>query len=123
MKTLLTTLAISAFLSSAAFAADAEFHPSTYTTYKKHGPYNGAVRVLDRLPPAGQYTEIGLVRVGTDNVNNFSDAEQSLKSAAAQHGGTAIILEDDARLFSQGGLTPRGTTPQNATATAVIVNQ
>lgn len=123
MKLSLSVFVVSLMVTSAAMAADAEFHASTYTTYKKHSPYAGSVKVLDRTPDIGQYIEIGLVRIGTDKVYSYYDALDELKEAAAKHGGTAIVLEDDAKIFSEGGTTDRGTRPLNATATAVILSQ
>ena len=105
---------------SAALAADAEFHPSTYTTYKKLGPSEADVKVLEALPPVGKYIEIGLVRVGTDKVSDYDEALNDLKKATAAHGGTAIVLEDDSKIFASGGTTSRGTRPINATATAIV---
>lgn len=120
MKTFIKTFAMATLVSGAALA-DAEFHPSTYTTYKKHGAYDGSVQVLQSLPQNElSYTEIGMVRVPTGKVGNFYEALDQMKQAAAKHGGTAIILEDDAKLFSEGALTDRGTQPANATAIAVI---
>lgn len=121
MKLFLSILAVSSMLAGTASAQDAEFHASTYTNYKKHGPYNGSVQVLNTFPDVGEYIEIGLVRIGTDKVYNYYDALDELKEAAARHGGMAIVLEDDAKLFSEGHLTDRGTRPLNATATAVIL--
>lgn len=122
MKLILKAAAVAAiFVATQAQASDATFHPSTYTTYKKHGPYNGSVRVMEQLPAVGKYIEIGLVRVPTSKVSSSYQALDELKEAAAQHGGTAIVLEDDARIFCAGGHTERGTTPINATATAVIL--
>ncbi len=122
MKTFIATLAATALLSTATIAADAEFHPSTYTTYKKHGPYSGSVKILEKLPAPGQYTEIGIVRVPTSKVASSSQAIRLLKAKAAQHGGNALKLEDDAVIFANGGTTDRGTRPQHATAIAVISN-
>lgn len=120
MKTFLKTFAAVSLMSGAAFA-DAEFHPSTYTTYKKHGAYSGSVQVLNNLPGNElSYTEIGMVRVSTKEVGSFYDALDQLKDEAAKHGGTAVVLEDDAKIFSEGGVTERGTTPENVTAIAVI---
>ena len=120
MKLLTTTFAISALLASSAFAG-AEFHPSTYTTYKKHGPNNGSVRVLNRLPKDElSYTEIGMVRISTKQVGGYYEALDEIKEAAAKHGGNAIVLEDDAKLFSAGATTSSGKTPRNVSAIAVI---
>lgn len=120
MKTFLKTFAVTALISGTAFAG-AEFHPSTYTTYVKHNAHKGSVEVLQRLPSDQlSYTEIGMVRIPSDKVANYYEALSEIKEAAAQHGGTAIILEDDAKLYSAGGLTARGTAPRNITAIAVI---
>lgn len=119
MKTFAISALTATLLATQAFAADAQFFPSTYTTYKKHGPFTGEVQVLDTVPPVGKYIEIGLVRVSTDAASSY-DFVDSLKKAAAMHGANALILEDDARLFSENALTERGTKPMNATATAVI---
>lgn len=121
MKLILKAAAITLCFASAASATDASFHPSTYTTYKKHGPYSGDVKVMERFPEVGKYIEIGLVRVPTNQVNNGYQALDELKEAAARHGGMAIVLEDDARIFMGNGTTERGTRPINATATAVIL--
>ena len=111
-----------ALLSGAAFAGPAEFHPSTYTTYKQHGPNQGSVEVLSQLPADDRtYIEIGLVRIPTSTAGSYSTAIDALKEKAAEHGGNAIALEEDAKLFSAGANTPRGTQPVYATATAMIV--
>ncbi|MAR56177.1 MAG: hypothetical protein CMM93_03245 [Rickettsiales bacterium] len=103
-------------MSSAAMAG-AEFHPSTYTTYMQHPPYKGYVKLLSDLPQdEASYTEIGMVRIDVDEVRGFDDAMDRLKAMAAQHGGMAIIPDDDARMMAS------GATPKNATATAVILN-
>lgn len=120
MKHLMKIIALSALIASPAFAG-AEFHPSTYTTYKKHGPNNGSVRVLNRLPKDElSYTEIGMVRISTKQVGSYYDALEEIKDAAAQHGSNAIVLEGDAKLFSAGATTPSGSTPRNVSAIAVI---
>lgn len=120
MKLLAVSFLAVAMAAGVASAEDAEFHPSTYTTYKKHGPNSGSVKVLEVLPPVGKYIEIGVVRVGTDKISDYYDALSDLKQAAAAHGGNAIVLEEDTRILSNGGLTDRGTRPLYATATAVI---
>jgi len=114
------SLIATCLLSTAALASDAEFHPSTYTTYKKHQPNLGDVQLLSELPPVGEYIEIGVVRIATKKVSGFYDALDELKATAARHGGNAIVLEEDARIFSKGGTTDRGTRPVNATAMALI---
>ena len=119
MKSFFAATIATVILSAAAHAGEAEFHPSTYTTYKKHGPHSGSVQVLERLPAVGTYTEIGIVRIKTQTTNGHSVVGE-LKEKAAQHGGTAIILEDDAKIFMADGVTPSGSKPQNATAIAVI---
>ena len=112
----LTCFAMILSFSSAAFAG-ASFHPSTYTTYVQHQPYNGSVTLLDDYPTnEASYTEIGMVRIDTHSVRNYSDAMNQLKLAAAQHGGTAIIPSDDAKMMASGAL------PKNATAVAVITH-
>ena len=121
MKLVLKAAVAALCFASQAYAIDASFHPSTYTTYKKHGPYSGSVQVMENFPAVGKYIEIGLVRVPTDQVSGGSEAISELKEAAARHGGMAIVLEDDARIFNAGGTTERGTRPINATATAVIL--
>lgn len=121
MKLVIKAAIVALCFTSQAYAIDAEFHPSTYTTYKKLAPYNGSVQVMEHLPAVGKYIEIGLVRVPTDRVSSSSEAISELKQAAAQHGGVAIVLEDDARIFAAGGTTERGTRPINATATAVVL--
>lgn len=120
MYRLSLSLVAACLTSTAALASDAEFHPSTYTTYKKHQPNSGEVELLSELPPVGQYIEIGVVRVSTNKVSDFYDALDELKEAAARHGSNAIVLEEDARIFSEGGTTDRGTQPVNATAMALI---
>lgn len=121
MKTFLKTVAAVSLISGAAHAEKAEFHPSTYTTYKQHSAHNGSVQVLEALPSNElSYTEIGMVRIPTKSVSDYQQALAEIKAAAAKHGGNAIVLEEDAQLFSSGALTPRGTAPANVTATAVI---
>lgn len=115
---MIALVALSALLSASAYAA--EFHPSTYTTYKKHGPYGGTVGVLNDLPAVGSYTEIGIVRVPTGDVSDYYTALDDLKKAAAEHGGTAIVLQPDAKLFAEGKNTDNGTPPHYATAIAII---
>ncbi len=120
MKRILAALSITAVMSSAAFAG-AEFLPSTYTTYKKHSPNTGSIRVLQRLPADElSYTEIGMVRVSTKSISDYYQAIDEIKAAAAKHGGTAIVLSDDAKIYSAGGMTASGTTPKNVSAIAVI---
>lgn len=120
MKTWITALAATAMLTStAAYAADATFHPSTYTTYKKHAAYNGDVDVLHNAPGGNNYTEIGIVRVKSKTAGSFDVALNSLKKSAAEHGGTAIILQDDAEIYAEGGTTDKGTPPENVSAIAI----
>lgn len=112
--------ALCALLSTNGFA-EAEFHPSTYTTYKQHSAYKGDVEVLPALPQDNlNYTEIGLVRISTKQVNNYNQALDQIKAAAARHGGNTIVLEDDAKLFAAGNVTPSGNKPRNVTAVALI---
>ncbi len=121
MKTFFKAFAATTFFSTAALAGSAEFHPSTYTTYKKHAAHSGSVTVLSTLPRNElSYTEIGMVRIPTQKVSNYGEALDYIKNAAAKHGGTAIVLEDDAKLFMAGGVTSRGTAPRNVSAIALI---
>ena len=123
MKTFIKTVAAVSLLSSAAIADSAEFHPSTYTTYMQHAAYDGSVKVLNRLPNDElSYTEIGMVRISTNRVSDYYEALGEIKEAAAKHGGTAIVLQDDAKLYMAGGMTSRGTEPQNVTAIALITH-
>ena len=120
MKTWMSALAATAMLTgTAAFAADATFHPSTYTTYKKHSAYNGDVDVLQGMPSGTAHTEIGIVRVKSKSAGSFDVAVNSLKKRAAKHGGTAIVLQDDAQIFAEGGVTDKGTPPENVSAIAI----
>lgn len=120
MKTWMTAFAATAMLTStAAFAGDATFHPSTYTTYKKHAPHTGDVDVLQGMPSGTSHTEIGIVRVKSEQAESFDVALNSLKERAAKHGGTAIVLQDDAQIFAEGGMTEKGTPPENVSAIAI----
>jgi hypothetical protein len=75
------------------------------------------VSLLPYLPrDERSYTEIGMVRIDTDEVRDYNDAMNRLKVVAARHGGTAIIPSDDARMMAN------GSRPKNATAVAVILN-
>lgn len=118
-----TALTLAAALLFATNANAAEFLDSTYTTYIKLKPYSGEVNVLNSAPAIGKYTEIGVVRVTPKEArNDYETALMSLKKAAAQHGATAIVLQPDAQLFSQGKTTDRGTTPEHISAMAVTLN-
>ena len=120
-KTFGTTLFVAAACLAAAPAFAAEFLGSTYTTYIKLPPYRGEVQVLNSAPGVGQYTEIGIVREKSKNVRDYDSALAGLKKAAAQNGATAIVLQPDAQLYSQGKTTDRGTTPEHISAMAVTL--
>ncbi|MCI5049607.1 MAG: hypothetical protein MRY32_04670 [Rickettsiales bacterium] len=117
MKTFVVTLC-AMMVAGAAMAA--EFHPSTYTTYKKHAAYDGRVDVLSGLPSGNGFTEIGIVRVPTAAFPDYDAAISALKNKAAQHGGTAIVLQDDAILYGQGANTDSGRKPRHVSAIAII---
>lgn len=121
MKTFIKATLLSTSLIATAAFAGAEFHPSTYTTYVQHDAHRGEVNVLHGLPKDElSYTEIGMVRISSDQVSDYYEALEAIKSAAARHGGNAIVLADDAKLFMSGGLTDRGTSVRNISAIAVI---
>jgi hypothetical protein len=61
-----------------------------------------------------------MVRVSTKKVSDYYQAIDEIKEAAAKHGGTAIVLADDAKIYSAGGMTASGKTPKNVSAIAVI---
>lgn len=75
-------------------------------------PYRGEVRVLDRLPPAGQYRLVGIVTVHGVNLSSDARMFEQLKQLAAARGADAVV--------PQGGIRERAGGDERVLAAHAI---
>jgi hypothetical protein len=56
-----------------------------------YGAYKGEVKLLDRLPPPGRYTRIGIVIARGPRATGPEDLIEDIKTEAAKRGADAIV--------------------------------
>jgi hypothetical protein len=87
---LLALLALLAMTASGC-TSPARFTPATGS--EKYPPYEGQVRVLENLPPSGQYTRVGVVIVEGVQLTKDSDMVAAVKREAARNGADAVVMQ------------------------------
>jgi hypothetical protein len=87
---MLALLAVLALMASSC-TSPARFTPSTGS--EKYPPYEGQVRVLENLPPSGQFTRVGVVIVEGVQLTNDSDMVAAVKREAAKNGADAVVMQ------------------------------
>jgi hypothetical protein len=68
-----------------------------------YGAYKGEVKLLDRLPPPGRYTRIGIVIARGPRATEPEDLIEDIKTEAAKRGADAIVLQGDVKISSVPG--------------------
>lgn len=95
-------LALAACL--AGCTSPARFTPSGSS--QEFPPYEGEVRVLERMPNSGQFERVGVVVV--EGVQLTADAAMvdSVREKAAEHGANAVVMQGPIRVTkdSAGGV-------------------
>lgn len=74
-----------------AACASASYAPSSGGP--RFAPYRGDVEVLERLPPHGSFTRVGVVEVEGNDFTSHWMMMRQLKQAAAARGADAIVLQ------------------------------
>ena len=106
---LVVLLAISLSLSA---CTSQSFTPSSS---KQFSPWIGDVQVLKKLPLAGTYVLIGVVKIEGTNYNSDDRMYDNMKARAAERGANAVVPQ--AKIKSQ--LTSSGSTRRILAAYAI----
>lgn len=68
-----------------------QFRPANPT--EKFPPFEGEVKVLEQLPPAGQYRHVGVVMVEGVTFTKQSRMMNAIKKEAAAQGANAVVFQ------------------------------
>lgn len=74
--------------------ASSDFSPAGSETF---APYDGEVKVLDRLPAAGEYRLVGIVTVHGVNLTSDKRMFEQLQQRAAARGADAVVPQGKIR--------------------------
>ena len=100
---LCSVLLLAAFVSGC--TSPARFTPSSPA--EKFPPYEGEVRVLQRLPNAGQFERVGVVVVEGVQLTAEEAMMDAARKKAAQNGANAVVMQGPIQVTkdSAGGIT------------------
>ena len=101
------------FVVIAACASPAKFQPASGA--QSFPPYEGEVKVLQNLPPSGQYTRVGIVTVEGVLLTKEEEMMRLLKDKAADKGADAVVLQSPMKVTKD----PDGSTSRKLAAWAI----
>jgi hypothetical protein len=82
-------------------------------------PYKGEVRVLENLPPSGQYKRVGVVMVEGVLLSKESDMVETLKKEAAAKGANAVVMQSPVKVSKE----PDGSTTRRLAAWVILLSR
>jgi len=82
-------------------------------------PYEGDVRVLDNLPPSGQYKRVGVVLVEGVLLTKGADMVAAVKRKAAANGADAVVMQSKIKVIKN----PDGSTSKKLAAWAIRLSR
>ena len=82
-------------------------------------PYEGDVRVLENLPPSGQYRRVGVVVVEGVLLTKDVSMVAAVKKKAAANGANAVVMQSAIKVAKN----PDGSTRKKLAAWAIHLNR
>ena len=82
-------------------------------------PYQGEVRVLENLPPSGQYERVGVVIIEGVLLTKEASMVAAIKKQAAASGADAVVMQSKIKITKN----PDGSTRKRLGAWAIRLNR
>ena len=98
-------------------ASPAKFQPASGA--EKFPAYEGTVKVLENLPPSGQYKRVGVVVVDGVLLTKDADMISILKEEAAARGANAVVMQAPIKVTKE----PDGGTTKKLAAWVIRLNR
>jgi hypothetical protein len=95
----------------------AKFQPATGG--EEFPAYEGEVRVLENLPPSGQYKRVGVVVVEGVLLTEDAAMVETLKRKAAAKGADAVVMQSPVKVTKE----PDGSTTKRLAAWAIRLSR
>lgn len=87
----LLVLVITAAMTIGGCTSPVKFSPATGS--EKLPPYEGKVRILENLPPSGQYQRVGVLTVDGVQLTKEAAMVDAIKREAAARGADAVVMQ------------------------------
>jgi type IV pilus biogenesis protein CpaD/CtpE len=96
--------------------------PARFTPASGSGdfpPYKGEVRVLENLPPSGQYKRVGVIIIEGVLLTKEASMVTAIKKQAAANGADAVVMQSKIKVTKD----PDGSTRKRLGAWAIRLNR
>ena len=116
IRTLAVLLAV-LMVSISGCASPAKFRPASGA--QNFPPYEGEVKVLENLPPSGQYKRVGVVVVEGVLLTREAAMVSAIKQEAAENGADAVVMQSPVKITKDSD----GGTQRKLAAWAIKLNR